>query len=612
MSIVYENNLKALKEKNEALWNAFVTYENNHSGCQAFVDTAKNGEQIVGYHADNKDYYLNSTYNPQREAEKLMNEFFAMPENSFVSVCGLANGEFARVFLQNNHDAAIYVYEPCVDVFSAVMHEIDITDLLSNRLFFLAVESLNEDDFGQFLFTYISQMNEYINRYMALPIYQKLFVDGYDHYSREIQNKYECYRIQINTWMKAGKMIGLAGIRNMRFLPGCRSGAEYQRIFPEELPAIIVAAGPSLQKNVELLKKAKGRAVIFVVDSAINTVAQHGIKPDFVVTVDTNKELKNFTAEGLADVFFLADATANTKVLEMVQPKNLVFYSGDSGTWMRMFAEQGSKIEEVYAGGSVALDAMAIAINWGFKRIIMIGQDLAMTGNRQYADGGELDVESKFNGVTLYVKDIYGNDVLTKKDYYTFIQEIEELAYKNTDIDFIDATEGGAFKKHTRIMTLQEAIDQYCTKEFPVEAIITSVPRLFAENGKQCVLDNLQHMEKDIIDLSEQMRNVAQECKLAAYMLEHKQYDKQKLKEINEHIRNIDEQYYDCEEYTLLKKVAAKVNYDYESGVYQAVDGDINESVRLYKNSEKMYVGTADCMTEVLDEIRACKQALES
>ena len=347
-------------------------------------------------------------------------------------------------------------------------------------------------------------------------------------------------------------------------------------------------------------------------DSAINTVMQHGIKPDFVVTVDTNKELKNFTAEGLADVFFLAEATANTKVLEMVQPKNLVFYSGDSGTWMRMFAEQGSKIEEVYAGGSVALDAMAIAINWGFKRIIMIGQDLAMTGNRQYADGGELDVESKFNGVTLYVKDIYGNDVLTKKDYYTFIQEIEELAYKNTDIDFIDATEGGAFKKHTRIMTLQEAIDQYCTKEFPVEAIITSVPRLFAENGKQCVLDNLQHMEKDIIDLSEQMRNVAQECKLAAYMLEHKQYDKQKLKEINEHIRNIDEQYYDCEEYTLLKKVAAKVNYDYESGVYQAVDGDINESVRLYKSSEKMYVGTADCMTEVLDEIRACKQALES
>ena len=58
--------------------------------------------------------------------------------------------------------------------------------------------------------------------------------------------------------------------------------------------------------------------------------------------------------------------------------------------------------------------------------------------------------------------------------------------------------------------------------------------------------------------------------------------------------------------------MAAKVNYDYESGVYQTVDGDIDESVRLYKNSEKMYVGIADCMKEVLEEIRACKQVLES
>ena len=72
--------------------------------------------------------------------------------------------------------------------------------------------------------------------------------------------------------------------------------------------------------------------------------------PDFVITVDTNKELKNFTAEGLADVFFLADATANTAVLDMVKPKNLVFYSTDSGTWSRMFSDAGSSLGEIFAG----------------------------------------------------------------------------------------------------------------------------------------------------------------------------------------------------------------------------------------------------------------------
>ena len=128
-------------------------------------------------------------------------------------------------------------------------------------------------------------------------------------------------------------------------------GAEYKNYFPEDIPAIIVAAGPSLKKNVDLLKEVKGKAVTIVVDSAINTVMAHGIVPDFAITVDTNKELKNFTAEELSDVFLLADATANTKALDMVKSKNLVFYSSDSATWQRMFREEGSSITEVFAGG---------------------------------------------------------------------------------------------------------------------------------------------------------------------------------------------------------------------------------------------------------------------
>lgn len=456
MNTIYENNLKALKQKNEKLWEAFYTYAKQQKESRAFTAVAKNGEVIIGYHGKDRDFNLNSTYNPSKEAEKLMAEYDTIPDNAFLCMYGLANGIFAKRFLEcNPHGNAIYVYEPDLDIFMTAMQEIDLTELLNNNRFFIAVESLNTDDFGDFLLSYISEINELTNRYMALPIYQTRFPEGYDRYKQIIKDKYEYYRIQTNTLIKVGKQIGLASISNMRFLPNCRSGADYKDYFPEDVPAIIVAAGPSLQKNVDLLKKAKGKAITIVVDSAINTVMAHGVMPDFVITVDTNKELKNFTAEGLADVFFLADATANTAVLDMVKPKNLVFYSTDSGTWSRMFSDAGSSLGEIFAGGSVALDAMALAIDWGFKRIIMIGQDLAMTGNKQYADGENLNQNTSFNSPTLYVKDIYGNDVLTKKDYYTFIRSIEDLAYRNPDIDFIDATEGGALKRHTRIMTLQ-------------------------------------------------------------------------------------------------------------------------------------------------------------
>lgn len=604
MKSIYENNLNTLEQYHKTLWEAFSRDSSLEENEFAFVTQAKNGECIVGCHTNGKDNYLNSTYNPAREAEKLMSEYAVMPENAFLCMFGLANGSFARTYLRENGEGvAIYVYEPSKEVFSAVMHNIDITELLADKRFHIVVEPYNADDFAEFLLDYISEANEFTNRYMAIPVYQKVFPESYDHYRQVIRDKYEYYRIQTNTLIKVGKEIGLASVRNMRFLPDCRSGAEYKNYFPQDIPAIIVAAGPSLKKNVNLLKEVKGKAVTIVVDSAINTVMAHGIVPDFAITVDTNKELKNFTAEGLSDVFLLADATANTKALDMVKSKNLVFYSSDSATWQRMFREEGSSITEVFAGGSVALDAMALAKEWGFKRIIMIGQDLAMTGNKQYADGENLNQNTSFNSPTLYVKDIYGNDVLTKKDYYTFIRSIEDLAYRNPDIDFIDATEGGAFKKHTRIMTLQEAIDTYCTVGYDVTGRIEAVPRLFEEEGKKKVLDNLSLMREHVQTLTDKMAVGAQDCTLAAHMLETGKFDKEVLKKINERNRELDAYYADMEEHILVKKISAQANYDFGKEVYQTLKDDIQESIRLYKNSAKLYQGIADSTDCIIDEI---------
>lgn len=50
----------------------------------------------------------------------------------------------------NPHGNAIYVYEPDLDIFMTAMQEIDLTELLNNNRFFIAVESLNTDDFGDF------------------------------------------------------------------------------------------------------------------------------------------------------------------------------------------------------------------------------------------------------------------------------------------------------------------------------------------------------------------------------------------------------------------------------------------------------------------------------
>ena len=83
MNTIYENNLKALKQKNEKLWEAFYTYAKQQKESRAFTAVAKNGEVIIGYHGKDRDFNLNSTYNPSKEAEKLMAEYDTIPDNSF-------------------------------------------------------------------------------------------------------------------------------------------------------------------------------------------------------------------------------------------------------------------------------------------------------------------------------------------------------------------------------------------------------------------------------------------------------------------------------------------------------------------------------------------------
>ena len=97
--------------------------------------------------------------------------------------------------------------------------------------------------------------------------------------------------------------------------------------------------------------------------------------------VDFEKPVSLFEQPGINEVPMLSVMDFNTEVFEYLQPTNLFFCDSDSLVWDEMFKKAGSEICSVNLGGSVATFTIAMLIAWGFKRIIMVGQDLAMTGN---------------------------------------------------------------------------------------------------------------------------------------------------------------------------------------------------------------------------------------
>lgn len=608
--MVLENNLCALEHlgrygrileyfKNT---NKEKDYENKEIDVE--ITDAKNGEPVVCYQ-DTELHCLNSIYNPSHAAERFLQDFMIIPDNAGLIMYGLSSGVYAQCFLRGNKNSVFcLVYEPCIDIFRAVMESVNISELLTNPRFFLVVEGINDGDFSHFLEIQNRFDNRYQKKYVALPGYKTLFLNGYKNYLELIHQNEETYQILINTALQLGERICYTGIQNMRYLPGCRSGHDYVNYFPTDLPAIIVSAGPSLEKNVDLLKSVYGRALIIVVDSAIRTVFRRGIKPNFVITVDNNKELKNFDVDGLAGTFLLADMAANTEAFDKIKPENLVFYSSGYPIWNRLFKEEGTHIQEIYSGGSVALDAITFSIIMGFKKIILIGQDLALTDGKQYADGTKIDAQDIKGNIV--VKDIFGNDILTKADYYSFIKCIETLAYQHPDVEIIDATEGGAIKKYTTIMTLRDAIDTYCSKEYDLDTMIENVPRRFVNHGVEKVMDTLKKMKIHIQTIEQKMAIGAEKCADAAQMLFRKDYDKEKLSEINTYIRQLDDDYVNMEEGTLFSQAASNADYAFMTYIYDVEDNDIAESIRLYKKSEQYYRGIAETAPKIIAMIDEC------
>ncbi len=250
-----------------------------------------------------------------------------------------------------------------------------------------------------------------------------------------------------------------------------------------DIPAIIVAAGPSLDKNVRELEKAKGKALITAVDTALRTLYLNGIEPDIVVSIDANPaNYKDFKGVSLKEADLLTEPVAYPEILSSFPQR--VFISSYGHPLMNWIEESIDPKGYLKVGGSVATTCFDLLRKMGANPIIFVGQDLAYTGGAShtkgffgYDDAVDNGALSKFctlemlyrqacreRGEVELVEGIDGEMVLTSpmmKGWLSWLEsQVDEV--KREGINCIDATEGGAKIRGTQILTLRETIDTYC------------------------------------------------------------------------------------------------------------------------------------------------------
>lgn len=466
---------------------------------------AKDGTEIIEILKESKKYRLNSIYHPYNEAEKFASQFAGLESGSVLCVFGYGNGIFSKKIREIcKKEVALVFYEPCKEIYN-------ICDEIEEDIYLLVPEGdltnpnvKNIQEFPLLLEKIIGFSNQGKIECCALPQYMQLFPNEYAEFLSRIQ-----YRKQkIKSMADTARVFGQDGVRNniynLRYLANSYCGDSFIDCFPKDMPAIIVSAGPSLEKNVEQLKHAKNKALILCVDSAIKYLLKEGIIPDFLVCVDPKKPLNRFD-DRMKNIPLICSLDMNHKVLDLLNGCKVIFASGDNDYVSELYSKAGHKLEQLRSGGSVATFAFSLCRYWGFRTIILVGQDLALTQNQMYAGGNQLFIHEEKDNL-IPIEDINGEMIYSPRDYYLYLQWFEQEIGIHKELTVIDSTEGGAKISGTKIMSLSESLKSYANREYKIDEMITNIQPAFDEMQKRGVASSFKVSLKTLEELMNNLK----------------------------------------------------------------------------------------------------------
>ncbi|ENB1880229.1 motility associated factor glycosyltransferase family protein, partial [Campylobacter coli] len=255
-------------------------------------------------------------------------------------------------------------------------------------------------------------------------------------------------------------------------IPSMLESIPFQRILNERKNkfenAIVVSAGPSLTKQLSLLKAYQDKAVIFCADGALSMLEKEGIIPDYVTNLDCRDLAMKFfqNKENKTSLNVLSCAT-HPSLVHFLDNKSVVLR--DDPLYQRFNLNDFGYID---TGTHVSHFSYTLALALGFKNIIMIGQDLAFDEEGNSHSKG-FDFGEKFSGEEnidkLKVPAYAGKgEVLTHITWNDYRIKLEYLfACNDQKAKFYNATEGGARINFTEELSFKECCEKLLTKEKP-------------------------------------------------------------------------------------------------------------------------------------------------
>ena len=539
MKSFLDNNLRVIKEKhNEIVIN------------EEIVDELSEKDVVIETGSYN-GLMLRSQIDQSHAIETWCRQFDEIKSNMIVILFGLGSFEYLVEFRRQHPDNVIAVYEPSEEILYRNLTIDNYEKILSSdNIIFCVGEKKMET-----MLTVTSRLLSYTSLNQpfcaGIPNYNKIFEKEYAEFEEKIIGEFHNNSISRNTLMHFRKDRIINYIDNLyrmiyettidQLIESFNHHKEYK-----DYPAIIISAGPSLDKNIKDIADVKGRAFIVCVDAAVNTAINNNVRPDVIVSIDpdiTEDSLKDSLGRELPLITSMVGSTA----LIGANTGRKYYSSGDAYT-NYVLQLCNKSMPNMENGGSVSTFAFSLIKRLGFDKIILMGQDCGFPNNKLHAqDSFEGEEEADENDSRYFsVESIDGGKVLTRVDMDIYRKWFEEQIDLYPENVVVDATEGGALIKGTEILTIKDAIRKYCpTKRVDFEEAILSSDYLLDDEERHIVEDAINNTFEGIDDTLEYFNKVKRDYYKLGEINKKRKYSTKEFKRVfqivSEHNKKMEE-----------------------------------------------------------------------
>lgn len=457
------DNINFLRNKFPHIREKLMAVEENKTG-RFLIEQGRKGKNTLLYRNNGKEIYFHSKYDTIKEAETIIKEYQGT-ENKNVIFYGTGLGYHIDLFVKQNPNNSFYIFEP-------------VEELI---LYFLSIQNLNKPEYKNLknITVGIDDLSKDIKQFLdlnrkdtviiQLPVHRQVFPEEYEKFNEIFLGILKSKRSDLAVNYSFQERWIINSMKNFKYVLSTPNILLEKKGAFKNIPALLVAAGPSLNEEIENIRyiKENDLAYIFSVGSAINTLLHHNIYPHAATTYDPTKNNEKVFAKvkerGIRDIPLVFGSSVAYEVLDNYPgPMYHMITSQDKIAQYYLDVGSGGEIEIVLDAPTIAVVTLQLLSFLGFAPIVLVGQNLGFIGQQRHSEG--IDYSKKLTEEeleqALWVEDVYGNQIRTNEGFNRMRAVMELYISQMEKGRVINTTKGGARIKGAEFRELKSVIDQ--------------------------------------------------------------------------------------------------------------------------------------------------------